>query len=484
MLLNFSLELLQEVSVHLESQADLNSLAQTNTATYKLLNPELYRRFSNSALLWAAKNDSKETALKAIDHGASINTADSFGSTPLTLATQACSGQMVRLCLETPGIQVNIPSHYSALDLVSYIEDEDIAKDIGAMLLHHPDIDAKLSCYYGPFILAVYNGCISLLQLLLQHSRAQGNKYPPLWRHALYSAMKEGNLSIFKMLLELPDLDTSLFKNGILLCTAVQMGHHHIIKFLLQHREIRVNKAYKSFTPLQYAVNWDFIAITQILLSHNSINVNQSLSKRTVPLLIAIKKGHLEIACLLLYHGAHVNIIDINGDTALHIAVSLDIIDMIRILLMSPGINVNKRNKKGYTPLMLAVKERKESIMQCLLQHHDIKINCIRIVRHPKYIKQTALFMAIVRNFTNIVHSLVRHKNINVNAGISFTKLRSYAASHHYLMTLRSLQRGNHTATQVTRRVHQRYTRARLYTKTRSNWRARLRVRFGQIELT
>jgi ankyrin repeat protein len=67
--------------------------------------------------------------------------------------------------------------------------------------------------------------------------------------------------------------------------------------------------------------------------------------------------------------GTNTNLIDSDGNTPVHIAISNGANDNIVSLLVSRGYNLNRRNSEGVTPLMLAVKRNRTEAAQTLLRN-------------------------------------------------------------------------------------------------------------------
>jgi len=106
-------------------------------------------------------------------------------------------------------------------------------------------------------------------------------------------------------------------------------------------------------------------------------------SRRVTALSIAAETGNVEIAEYLIEKGANVNVLDINCEnmflyvsqsrddeyylTPLHRAISFKHPDMIR-LLIEKGADVDMKNTRGKTPLMLAKEKGYTEAVNILLK--------------------------------------------------------------------------------------------------------------------
>ncbi len=159
----------------------------------------------------------------------------------------------------------------------------------------------------------------------------------------LWCALESGDLQSFQAALANSgeDFDINQKVDGVtLLCKAVEHGHGEICDFLLQQKNIDVNK---------------------------------TNSKRETPLLVAVQQTHLEIARLLLKKGADVDKPSVDGSkeqdeelavihscsgyglAPIHQATYANCVDIVQLLIQF-GCNVNNQQSKGYTPLFLAAR--------------------------------------------------------------------------------------------------------------------------------
>lgn len=116
-------------------------------------------------------------------------------------------------------------------------------------------------------------------------------------------------------------------------------------------------------------------AFVELALKHGiSINYRMGNSRRTM-LQTACRDGDIKKVKYLLNVGADVKKRDIQGSTALHLAIQipstfhpLEIVTM----LLDGGSKVNMQDKHGHTPLHLACIIASKEVMEVLLKHHAL----------------------------------------------------------------------------------------------------------------
>jgi ankyrin repeat protein len=109
-------------------------------------------------------------------------------------------------------------------------------------------------------------------------------------------------------------------------------------------------------SPLHYATFCDLPSIVHLLVAEKPEDVNSRVSKAGwTTLHLASRMGHVEVARLLVEHGADVAARDEHESTALHFAVQEASVGLAR-LLIEHGANVAARDEYGSTPLDLAVR--------------------------------------------------------------------------------------------------------------------------------
>ncbi|MEJ6782647.1 ankyrin repeat domain-containing protein [Aminobacter sp. Piv2-1] len=119
-------------------------------------------------------------------------------------------------------------------------------------------------------------------------------------------------------------------------------------------------------------------------------------------LLVAAEKGDVEAVRTEVAAGAHVNESDGDGWCALHLAALNARAAVVETLLEHPEIDVNCRNKWKSTPLSLASAKGHCACISALLKHKDIEINAC-----AEYYGRTAFIEAAKNGHLSVVEVLL-----------------------------------------------------------------------------
>ncbi|KAK3298835.1 uncharacterized protein B0H64DRAFT_83679 [Chaetomium fimeti] len=195
------------------------------------------------------------------------------------------------------------------------------------------------------------NHCETMEMLLAHEPRALSGA----GNHALREACVAGHTDAVTFLL---DRNVPLMNVGLHLCRAVFMGHHEVLKILLERNLGRdsVSKA------LIIAVSHDDQASTDLLLRYGAEKEPHAVTREA-------KLGNRGTAVRLIEAGY-----DIRGRylekqrTALHYAAEGGYEDVVRALL-SAGAPVNVRDGNQKTPLHLAAERGRAACVGLLLGH-------------------------------------------------------------------------------------------------------------------
>ncbi|GFY42511.1 ankyrin repeat protein MM_0045 [Trichonephila inaurata madagascariensis] len=234
---------------------------------------------------------------------------------------------------------------------------------------------------------ATYHGHKDIVNLLLS-ANANPNAQNTLGETALHNAFHPKSFSkeIVTLLLEHgADVNIREKLNGYTpMHLAAKLASSKVSKFCLQNLlntlEMMCEKAdvtirsYRNETPIHRLVmgSRDCSDSLRIFIE-NDFELDAQNERGETSLMCAIDKGYIHMASLLKriwsqYAQCDINATDLNGDSALHIASSKGLIDMVRILISYPEIDVNVQNIRGSTPLLNAVESGFTKVVELLLE--------------------------------------------------------------------------------------------------------------------
>ncbi|WP_341823711.1 ankyrin repeat domain-containing protein [Wolbachia endosymbiont (group A) of Agelastica alni] len=265
--------------------------------------------------------------------------------------------------------------HYAA-----YNGELNIVKDLFSLLLEKSgDVNVKEGYYnYTPLHCAVYYNRHEMVKFLIEQganieARTMYSDTP------LHIAARYCGLDMVKLLVE-KGCNTSAINNhkqmpseitgdrkvkqflnenkGLSpLHYAAKEGNLDLFKVLLNKGDNINAKDKYGWTPLHYAVEHNRFDVMKLLIDSNAISIEAKDRNGKTPLHVAARQGCITSINLLLGKGANVTAKTNNSDwnwTPLHYAVYYNKPDAVKYL-MSRGADVKVRDKKGNTPAYYAV---------------------------------------------------------------------------------------------------------------------------------
>lgn len=373
-------------------------------------------------------SDIKELRL-LIDKGANVNSFDPFtGITPLMMACFKNEIEVVKLLIEK-GADVNafkndgntsliIASIYGHLDIIklliqnnALIDEENIygntplikACECGHLEVAQFLIEKKANITKTnkvnsfPLMLACVNGYTEIVKLLLKNGVDVDSRYKEKKQTPLMVACENNDIETMQILIEnKADLNASdvdgytvtsiacsnghhealelLIKSGAhldkenpnILFDACKLGHAKVVQVLLENGFSPDGGINTKGLPLILAIEGGHLEVILELLKFN-VNCNIQFQLDT-PLSVACRIGYLDVAALLIEHGADINYCDDNGYSSLiNIWQDCDI-NTIQFLIENK-YDLNSKNELDYTPLMFASARGDLEIVKLLLEN-------------------------------------------------------------------------------------------------------------------
>jgi ankyrin repeat protein len=354
----------------------------------------------------ACTNGSVPMVARLLDAGANPNAARVYGETVLMSCARTGALDAVRAVL-AHGADVNAKETAEGQTALMWASAEGHTDIVQALIERGADVHARSTNGYTALLLTAREGNLGATKALLA-SGADVNEAAKDGTTALVVAAVRSHTEYAKFLLNQganPNLgpgfaplhwavgvwDTYLndFSNGITnedtewsafggLPKAERLD---FVKALLAHgadpnARARRNPNYGmkvkggngnlvGATPFLIAAQANDVAAMRELLARGA-DPNVSTNLGTTPLMVAAGIGHLpgmsrsteanalEAIKLCVELGADVNAVNKNGDTALHGAAWRHFADSIVQFLVDHGANMDAKNKRGWTPLVIA----------------------------------------------------------------------------------------------------------------------------------
>nr|prf alpha latrotoxin [Latrodectus tredecimguttatus] len=165
-----------------------------------------------------------------------------------------------------------------------------------------------------------------------------------------------------------------------------------------------------------------------------STELNQPDKKGYTPIHVAADSGNAGIVNLLIQRGVSINSKTYHFlQTPLHLAAQRGFVTTFQRLMESPEININERDKDGFTPLHYAIRGG-ERILEAFLNQISIDVNA------KSNTGLTPFHLAIIKNDWPVASTLLGSKKVDINAvdENNITALH-YAAILGYLETTKQL---------------------------------------------
>lgn len=219
----------------------------------------------------------------------------------------------------------------------------------------------------------MYHRDYSTVERLLKNPRLDVNQRGLNNFSYLHYVTASGDDSIVGRILKHgADVNTLTDEGWSPLHIAAIKGHDRIAKMLLE-KKANVNQLdNKGFSPLLYAYYQGHVKVVEVLLqSPQLVRDTDKLDKeKYLPIHIAVVKNDTTMLQLLLKSNkVDVNKQFFNGLSFLHVAVCKGYLEMARLLLEN-GANVNLKNDDGVVPLHAAILKEDVEMVKCLLEYN------------------------------------------------------------------------------------------------------------------
>ena len=361
-------------------------------------NAKLETEIGETALLLVSRGEynSQEqgvsTAQLLLEHGVEANVQRKDGWTPLHWAAFNGRVEVTRILLDHGAdAKTGTDGGETALHIVSLgkYDSEEYGVGIARLLLEHgADVNARQKECQTSLHCAAFRGRAEVAQVLLDHGANveletdRGETALHIVSRGQYNSQEQGANTARLLLERGVDVNAQRIDGYTSLHCAAFRGKVEVARVLLDHGanvELETGggeTALHMVSRSEYNSQEHSLGIAWLLLEHRA-DVNGRTSARKykfTPLHSAAFNGRLDIAQVLLDHGADANLEAEGGETALH-TLSRGEYDSqeqgagIARLLLERGVDVNARKRSSFTSLHEAAFGGKVEVVRVLLDH-------------------------------------------------------------------------------------------------------------------
>ncbi|CAH0025863.1 unnamed protein product [Clonostachys rhizophaga] len=327
-----------------------------------------------------------------------IDSRNSHGRTPLSVASEHGHNDVVTILLEKEGIDINVMDTTHSRSPLSWAAGNGHSK-VCQSLLNRDGIDPESRDSGGrtPLSWAAGNGQADVVRLLLRQSGVLPDSKATWWnkgRTPLLQALVNNHESVVKLLVDSGrvDCDSKDDDGRTPLSYMAQHGWELLAKQLLSRDDVNANSMDKfDRTPLSWAAQYGQEGLVKMLLANNQINPNTCDSNGFSPLAWAAKQGHEMVVRLLLRkEDISQNFQDTVGRTPLAWAVKSGHTNWtgtfvmggteradgaVNQLLDKDGIDPESRDDSGRTTLSWVAGSGDPILTKKLIEMHGVDVN-------------------------------------------------------------------------------------------------------------
>ncbi|PIC53240.1 hypothetical protein B9Z55_003026 [Caenorhabditis nigoni] len=356
--------------------------------------PDVAQVDGETCLHIAARNGNKEIMRLLLDENAHSQICSKIGETPLQVAAKSCNFEAASMILKhlseilTPEQLKEHVNHrtndgFTALHYAAEIEQRQ---------LHFPGEDAKLVN-----LLIDYGGMVEMPSLNANET-------------AMHMAARSGNQAVLLAMVNkigagaVQIVQNKQSKNGWSpLLEACARGHLPVAQTLLKHHARIDVFDEMGRTALHLAAFNGHLSIVHLLLQHKAF-VNSKSKTGEAPLHLAAQHGHVKVVNVLVQdHGASLEAITLDNQTALHFAAKFGQLAVSQTLL-ALGANPNARDDKGQTPLHLAAENDFPDVVKLFLKMRNNNRSVLTAIDHNGF---TCAHIAAMKGSLAVVRELM-----------------------------------------------------------------------------
>ncbi|CAN9513308.1 unnamed protein product [Ophioblennius macclurei] len=340
---------------------------QTMKTVGRGMNANAKNVYNRTALHYAVAGKNKEAVQLLLQRRVKVDQKDKHGITPIHLAAWFGSLDILKLLVQAGAEQkvenedgLNI-MHCAAMnnhtDIVEYIISD----------LQMKELDKEDQSGNRAFAQAAKNGCVEMLEMLIDPYDMATMKPDKRGDTPLHLAARNGHLDAVQLLLQSFDTRDEVNMEGeTALYQAADHSHEECVRVLLEAGCNPDILTAEKCSALHAVSGRGQTSLVQLLVKYkaNTDFQNQQLES---PLHIAVRKNHIPVIHALLQAGCDLNIKDKRSQTAMHLAAEVARIEVVEMLLKS-RVDLTLQDRQDKTVLGVAARANEVIIVDMIIK--------------------------------------------------------------------------------------------------------------------
>ncbi|XP_071115943.1 ankyrin-1-like [Haliotis cracherodii] len=183
----------------------------------------------------------------------------------------------------------------------------------------------------------------------------------------LHDASRRGNLEEVKRILSLKVYVNCRRQSRTPVMASAGEGHIQVVELLVgKGADVSLVDGDGNNT-LHWACYGGDVETVKFVLSLNVVDIESRGIGSWTPVMVAARRGHMEVVELLVGKGADVSLVDVHGYNILHLACWGKHVKMVKFVLSLNVVDIDSRGYRRWTPMMVAARRGNRKVVALLL---------------------------------------------------------------------------------------------------------------------
>ncbi|XP_067660111.1 putative ankyrin repeat protein RF_0381 [Haliotis asinina] len=227
----------------------------------------------------------------------------------------------------------------------------------------------------------------------------------------LHVACQGGNVEIVKVIITSNAVYINSREKGgsIPVMSAARAGHKAVFDILVEAGADLSLVNNNKETILHVACQGGNVEIVKVIITSNAVYINSREKGGSIPVMSAARAGHKAVFDILVEAGADLSQVTNKEETIFHMACVGGNVEIIKCLMTHGIVDIDSRDRKGWTPVMHAVNAgHKEAF--------DVLVEAGADVPQVGNNKETILHVSCVGGNVEIIKYLLRHDIVGIDS--------------------------------------------------------------------